>query len=355
MEKQYSPLSRKKIIWFLTLTSLILLSNTAVYHIDIGFSVPEGMVYGSLFDLLLIIPLLTYFLIIRKRYSFKVLSFVIAAGYLFAWWMIPNEHLRAVPFLKYIIFIGEGAFILLELYIGFKIVSKFPSIYRHWKATKTTGHPYWHERLEKAVHTSLKSNFMTKVYISEFTLFHYSLFSWKKKTATDVPSFTLHEKTSVIAFYVMLIHAVAIETIGFHYFLHDFSPVLSWVLLILNVYSIIFFLAEIQAIRLCPLLLEKQHMFIQVGILKKIKVPYHSIKSIEAYDGPEKLPKDIEKITFVAMVPDMLQEKPQFQIQLEEPLQASYLYGFKKKVEQIHIRVDDPNAFMESLQEKRSD
>ncbi len=53
----------------------------------------------------------------------------------------------------------------------------------------------------------------------------------------------------------MIIHATAIESIGFHYLLHQWNPVIAWILLILNVYAMIYFIAEIQAIRKNPIII----------------------------------------------------------------------------------------------------
>ena len=56
----------------------------------------------------------------------------------------------------------------------------------------------------------------------------------------------------------MIIHATLIESIGFHYLFHQWNPVVAWVLLILNVYAMFYFLAEIQAMRKIQLLLQKK-------------------------------------------------------------------------------------------------
>ena len=59
----------------------------------------------------------------------------------------------------------------------------------------------------------------------------------------------------------MIIHATLIESIGFHYLFHQWNPVVAWVLLILNVYAMFYFLAEIQAMRKIKLLLRKKNNY----------------------------------------------------------------------------------------------
>ncbi|WP_421378774.1 hypothetical protein ACOJQI_13735 [Bacillus salacetis] len=337
---------KKRWLLFLLLSALVLVTNYTVYRLD---EVPEGMAIGSLVDLMIIIPLMAYFFIIRRNHSAKALSLVIAAGYGAAWLIIPNEHLAALPFFKYLLIAAEGAFLLLELYIAIKIIKALPSVWRHTKHLKSESGDFFPHRLEKAVHRNMSAPLFIKVYLTELSLFYYSLFSWKKKASITSNSFTIHQKGSCIALYVMLIHAVLIESIGLHYFLHQWNPIISWILLILNGYSILFFLAQIQGFRLNPVKITDEDLIIRIGFASRINIPLSCIAAVSQYNGPEKLRKAREKITFQAIAPDFMPEKPQFEIILKEPQTAHYLYGFTKKVSQIHIKLDDPSSFKASL------
>lgn len=94
-------------------------------------------------------------------------------------------------------------------------------------------------------------------------MFHYALFSWKKKLSIKHgDSFTYHQKTSVNAVYIMLIHAIAIESIGLHYWLHSWNAIVAYIILIANIYGILYFLAEINATRLTPFVLTDSHLML---------------------------------------------------------------------------------------------
>ena len=93
--------------------------------------------------------------------------------------------------------------------------------------------------------------------------------------------FTLHKKTSIVAFYVMLIHAIVIETIGIHWWLHGKSMILSIVLLLLNVYSLIYIIADIQTVRLNPLKMNERQLQVSLGLGKRMEIPYDAIEKIE--------------------------------------------------------------------------
>ena len=109
--------SKTKWVWFSFLISLVISSNMFIYRTDIIKPIPSEVVLGSLFDFIITIPLITYFFMIRKRFSIKYLLLVAIAGYGLASLIIPKGLLSSYSFVKYILFACEGAFILVELYL----------------------------------------------------------------------------------------------------------------------------------------------------------------------------------------------------------------------------------------------
>ena len=72
---------RRKGIW-IGLVSLIMLSNYLLYALPIVPAAPKEVVLGSLLDCMFVIPIITYFFIIRKRYSLTYIVPVVIAGYI---------------------------------------------------------------------------------------------------------------------------------------------------------------------------------------------------------------------------------------------------------------------------------
>ncbi|MBY0146362.1 hypothetical protein [Neobacillus niacini] len=338
-------------IWFISLLTVIIGSNVLLYRLEMMKPLPNGVALGTLFDFIIIIPLLTYFFIIRKRCSLKYLGLVGLAGYGAAWLIVPNGYLGSYSFVKYILIAGEGAFFLLELYIVFKLVTKLPAILRYYK-TKESDIPAFPYRMEQALTHYVKQNRFIEIVSSEITMFYYSLFSWRKKPVIDGQVFTFHKKTSAVALYIMLIHALVLESVGFHFLLHNYSPALAIIALILNGYSLLFFLAEIQAIRLVPFIITDRYLYLQVGMFKRLTVPFEEIKSIHYYQGPEKISKEITKQLLDAVLADFVKEKPAIEIQFHSPQEVKKLYGLKQKVLFAHLSPDEPQRFLDTLKEK---
>ncbi|MBT2680264.1 hypothetical protein J7E38_14720 [Bacillus sp. ISL-35] len=343
---------KPRFLLFAVLASLILATNFILYRTPMFGPVPDGAVIGSLLDLLIILPLLTYFMVIRKRYSLKYMGLVIFAGFAAAYFIVPQHHLSDYPFLPYLLMVSEGAFLLFELYLAYTVITRLPKLLKGYK-TMSNQNSFFLFNIRNAVETSLPGNTAAKILVTEFSLFHYSLFSWKKKVKIDhCMAFTYHQKTSVNAVYIMIIHAIAIESIGLHYFLHGWNPIISYILLFLNIYGILFILAELQATRLTPFLLTEDHLLLQTGFSKSMHLPLNNIKEIKQYDGPEKFSRKEQAEVFDARVPDLIQEKPMFEILLHQPQDVQLMYGMKRKVNRIVLNVDEPDAFFREM--KRS-
>ncbi|MCR8849810.1 hypothetical protein NQ095_15430 [Rossellomorea sp. SC111] len=146
----------------------------------------------------------------------------------------------------------------------------------------------------------------------------------------------MHHKTSAIAMNIMLIHAVAIETIGLHWWLHSKIPVLSFILLVLNVYSILLVLAEIQITRLHPVEVKNAEMHIAQGLRQRLIL---SLSNIDRIEWGEKKPN---KDTMVFMQKDFEEIHPQLILFLKEPVEATQFMGRKEEVFKVAMRVDDP-------------
>ena len=50
-----------------------------------------------------------------------------------------------------------------------------------------------------------------------------------------------------------------------------------------------------------------------------------------------------------------MKEKPIFEIELYQPLDVGFMYGFKKKVTKVHLSPDEPERFYEMLVTRMGD
>ncbi|MFQ6335423.1 hypothetical protein ACLNAL_01935 [Bacillus sp. AF62] len=341
---------RRKGIW-IGLVSLIMLSNYLLYALPIVPAAPKEVVLGSLLDCMFVIPIITYFFIIRKRYSLTYIVPVVIAGYIFARFIIPSDYLQDFSYVSYIIVAGEIAFVCLELFLLYKIVRKLPTIIKKYKEYKSEYSSFSYA-IDAAFDATMKRNKLIDIIVTECKLIYYAFLSWREKVPEGEYVYSYHKKTGAIGVYIMITHATLIESIGFHYLLHQWNPVIAWILLILNVYAMIYFIAEIQAMRKNPLNVTEEQVIIQIGLGKKIVIPFTQIDNIAFYKGDELLTAKEGKQVLDATVMEFIKEPATFEITLKEPVKAQLLYGFSKTVSRVHLNVDEERKFYDAVKEK---
>ncbi|MFK4289408.1 MULTISPECIES: hypothetical protein [Bacillus] len=340
---------RKKGIW-IGLVSLIMLSNYLLYALPIVPAAPKEVVLGSLLDFMFVIPVITYFFIIRKRYSLTYMFPVVIAGYVFARFIIPSDYLQAFSFVSYVIVAGEIVFVCFELFLIYKIIRVLPKIIKRYKEYRSEYSSFSYA-IDAAFDATMKRSKAVSIILTECKLIYYAFLSWREKVPDGECTYSYHKKTGAIGVYIMIIHATVIESIGFHYLLHQWNPVIAWILLILNVYAMIYFLAEIQVMRKNPIVVTEEQVIIQIGLGKKVVLSFTQIDNIAFYKG-ESLTAKEEKEVLDATVMEFIKEPPTFEITLKEPVKVQLLYGFTKTVSRVHLNVDEKRKFYDAVTER---
>lgn len=334
-------------LW-LFLLLLVLASNLTLYHSSFGINLlpsnTNAVVIGSILDFTIVAPVL--FLAWKRKLNWKNLIVLMAGGLIFIRFIVPIEYLAPFEAFTWVGFIVEGVLLLLEIFLLVTLFKYLPQIIQTVKESPLQ----LLFSFSQSVDEKMKKHPIIQVICSEMLLFYYALGTWKKETIQKENTFTLHKNSSLIAFQIMMIHAIIIETIGVHWWLHDKSFILSFILLIINIYSVFLFLGDIQAVRLNPLQIEYDRMYVSLGLMKRMEIRWKDIESV--IEDKEILEQKLSKQTIDFMARDFEKVIPTVILKLKNPLEATLLMGIKKKYEQVAIRVDDPERFKEMLKQK---
>lgn len=339
-------LRKKQHIW-LAFLFIVLVSNYTLYNTGLGSSIlpieTNGVVLGSLIDLVVIIPVL--WMLYKGKFSLKQAILLAAIGCLAARFIIPIEHLQPFVAVTWAGFAIEGMMIVLEIFLIATLVRYLPRVLADVRASSIPDL----FSFSKAVEKQIPQHPIIQMICSDLLVLYYGFASWKRQ---ERPGFTLHKNSSYIAFQLMIIHGIVIETIGIHWWLHEKSMILSIVLLIFNVYSVIFFIADMQAVRLNPVYVTDETIYISLGLMKRTEIDFNKIEEIveDKVQLEGKLSKDT--IDFVAR--DFGEAYPHVILKMKEPVEVTFMLGIKKSYHQVAIKVDQSQEFKQMLQLKMS-
>ncbi|KZE67165.1 hypothetical protein AWM68_04720 [Fictibacillus phosphorivorans] len=337
-------------VLFLALCFLVIGSNVILYQTSYFQPVPNSVVIGSLLDFLLVIPLLTYYFIIRKRYSWKLTLLVALVSYGLASYIIPDFLLNNFSAVPKALLLLEAGFITIELYLLILICKKFPNVKKTYMELPAEI-PFL-IKMKRAVNMHFVQSRLVDAVLSEVTMLYYALFSWRIAPLTADNTFTYHKNTSYVALQLMLIHALIIESVGLHYFFSQVNHTVSLILLFLNIYSILFLVGQMQAVKKVPLIVSDQTLIMNVGFMKRLELPFSAIQELKTYEGPEEIPATEKKYTFEARVSDFIPEKPEIELVLKKTVQSTIIYGFKKNVTRVIIKVDHSSELKRQIEQK---
>ncbi|MGM9922421.1 MAG: beta-carotene 15,15'-monooxygenase [Bhargavaea sp.] len=334
-------------IWLILLL-LVLGSNLILYRTEFGGYVlsvaSEAVVIGSLIDLAIVAPLL--FLAWKRSITLKGFLFGSAAGLITARFIIPAEWLGSYAPVTYIGFAAEGALVLLELVL---VVSLFVYLPKILRTTRQDLKPLLFA-FPAAVDSHIRSHPIVHAFCSEMLMFYYAFGAWKKKPLLTEDTFTLHRKTSHMAMQLMLIHAIIIETIGIHWWLHEKSLVLSIILLILNVYSVIYLIGDMQAVRLSPAVFGRDTLYLSLGMANRMEIRYTDIA--EVVTGGEELSGKLSKDTAEFIAKDFEAARPDVLIKLKQPVSATLFMGVRRPYGSVAVRADEKDEFIRRLKKE---
>ncbi|CAM3137675.1 beta-carotene 15,15'-monooxygenase [Filibacter tadaridae] len=328
---------------------LVLVSNFLVYRLSI-IPMPadsKGVVIGSLIDFFIVAPLLIIAMTRNKGFSVKRFITFMVLGIVAARFVIPAAYFKPFAFIPYAAIGFEGILLVAEIGLIVLLLKHVPTIAREIKEGNTSVLFAFPEKVKDRV----SAQPVITLIAAEALMFYYAFASWKQQPSIQEKAFSLHQKTSLIAFNIMLIHAIVIETLGFHWWLHDKSIILSIVLLILNIYSVIYVIADIQTVRLNPLTVEDDRIRVSLGLGKRMEIPFDAITRIDW--GEKAASTNIKEegiIDFIAR--DFEELKPQCVIHFDQPQQATLFLGMKKEFHAAAIRVDELERFRLTVEQK---
>jgi hypothetical protein len=241
----------------------------------------------------------------------------------------------------------EAALISFELILFLMIAKRIPVLIRNYKSQKAE-HYHFLSSLSAAIQQTFtfrnkhlnKFEMGFRVLATDIAAIYYSLFSWRKKTEQG---FTFHKDGGYLGVFFMLVHAMLIEIIAVHLMVAQYSHLAAWIITALDVYALLFIISDYQAIRLSPVIMDKKGIHFQKGIREYGCVPWDKIDGL--YKNDELAGKESVELAFHGLE----KEPAPYVIQLKETVEVRKVFGLKKQIRTVFVKMDDPQAFKETF------
>ncbi len=345
----------KRIVFFLL---IIIVPNYLVMQTQMVGPIDDRVGIGTAVDLGVILPLLLYFFGFRKRVSWILLCGFIFCGVLLANWMIPSHADAHLNYFNTMVIVLEVGVIAFELVLFISIFKRFPILIKNYQMEKTIHHHFLLS-FSRAIQQTFtfqnkrlnKFSFLLRLVATDLAAIYYCLFSWRKKRQANgehVNSFTFHKDGGYLGVFYMLVHAMVIEIIAVHMMVAQYSHLAAWIVTIFDLYALLFIISDYQAIRLSPVILSEKGIHFQKGIRQYGFIEWNAVKAIsENKKSPEEAKQDRASVELA--LHGLEREPLPFVMEMNRPMEINQVFGFKKSVERLYIKVDEPYAFRDKV------
>jgi membrane protease YdiL (CAAX protease family) len=195
----------------------------------------------------------------------------------------------------------------------------------------------------------------------EWLILFYAFFRWKKKGGdTGIQGFHYHKGSLYFWLFLALLHEQVIEGVVFHIYLKEVDPLRANILLVLHVYSILYMLGDYNLVRNSPIKIVKNIVHMKIGARRLLTFQAGDVETIQPAETKYHKSGGMvhEKNVFhVAALPRILTrifgvtDELKYEIIFKQPLQARGYFGQKKMVKKALLYMDQPEPFIEALQE----
>ena len=296
----------------------------------------HGLAYGVSADLVLTLPVLFWWLLLRgprrtawwssAGAAWSVVA-VAAAGWLAAGWLLPATQAPAVvaaPLAQVFAAVALGA----------------AAVYLLGWMTETDGviDPVDRvsSRLGGAFGQGIVAKALTAALAPGATVFGLAFSSWRHAPAAPAgaKAFGQHRRSLHGEMLLGLLVASVAEVLAVHFLAARWSVGVAWVLTVLSLYGSIWLIADYRAAVLRPVLLKDDAVQIRAGLRFQLDVPLASVDRI-----------DSKRPDVPSMALTILSEPEQWLV-FSEPVLAKGPYGIRREVRAVGVTVDQPSEFI---------
>jgi hypothetical protein len=322
--------NRYLILIFITFSFAVLGVSYLVIHSRLFMENPEILSFGLTFDMTISIPILYYFLARKGKLPKVFLIPIFILSLIAASLILPRGYHQFLDLIKYSIF-------PLEIFIISYLIFKITRVVKEYKRLKPGGGLGFSVILKECLVKTIGHGKVPEILATEISILYYGLFAWKSPKQTGKNAFTAYKKSGYGSIVGGLAFLSLSEVLVFHVLFMQISTIAAWIIFALNLYGIIFILADFNAYRREPTYIEDEKLYINAGIRWKAVIPVKDIKSVELSNESSRDKRILRTMTIFS--------GPNLVIVLERTHKAEGPYGIRKNFDKVLLNLDEPQRF----------
>ncbi len=321
------------IVFFLVVLELYVAGVLAVLLVSPGYRDVVAS-FALPFDLMVFIPALFYFCIVRK-YQLSPLYIlpVIWLGDAVVMLVAQPQDLTAVAVLT-------AVTVVVEALIAIREVPRFAKLFL--AAKKRSSDPAnW---AFPTFFELTRNRRAAKLVSLEFTTFYYAFFSWRAKPVIPkgATPFTYYKESSYLAVMAVMLGVMVVELVGMHVLISLWSPEIALVVTIISVYFAFWLLGQMRATVLRPILVDADTLNLNSGMFFSARIPLDAVESIGTAD-PGLSKKETVNLGMMGA--------PNCWIVFRKPVETESFTGGKRMTKAVGLTIDQVGAFRRCVQE----
>jgi hypothetical protein len=294
---------------------------------------PDLLSLGVTADISLGIPLL-YYLFIARRTSIPATTVVpvFLLSVFIASRMLPSSSHKYLDYVKLLLPLVEAAALIY-------VLVNIRRIYASYRKNSKNSSDFT-DALRQSLRETFKTEKGIELAAAEISTIYYGLFAWFKKPVTieNWQSFSYHRKTGSSTLLWGFLAIVALEIMPMHLILQLWNEAAAWIFTGLGIYTAYMLLANINAMRLRPILVSDSKLAIRVGLFWSMDV---NIADVEKVELGAKIDGKQPGYLRASLVPDF-----NVLLTFKRAQEVVGFYGFRKRnIFRVGISVDEPQEF----------
>jgi len=290
-----------------------------------------------LFDLLVGIPVLCYFIFLKVQIPLKTLLKVFTVCLFISTLIIPESNF------EYITFIKQLVYPILKIWIGYKVIRKLMRLSNEYKIQSTNNEGY-------ALYSStIKNTFGSKlgeILLMEFSLLYFLFLPRRNKPLAE-NEFGYSKNKGIVEMVFAFIFMIIIETVVAHILISKWSLIAAIIASYSSFYLVLLFVSILRSREHFPISLEHNILLMKSGYVNRSVVKLDDISHIE-FSSKSNIPELMKLSAFKGVASHNIV------IHFIKSQSITKVFGIKKEYKSIALFVDNPKDFIDAINARRN-